>query len=449
MRTKPSVPRVTPELLFRASASWVSQSILEGTMYFLGTSSEDKCGLNNSAVGQKFVSPQLVSAKPVGARLALALLSALLLAAVPPAHGQAEKVLYSFVNSPDGANPRYVTPILDTNGNLYGTTNFGGAYGFGTVFKLAPSGTETVLHSFDVNGKDGAYPEAGLTMYKGNLYGTTVEGGTDSIDGTVFELTHTTKGWTEKILHSFGATGDGSQPYCVLTFDTAGNLYGTTNVGGAYSYGTVFKLTPSGTETILWSFGNGTDGANPVAGVVLDTKGNLYGTTEYGGDYGYGTVFELTPSGTEKVLWSFGNGTDGAYPLARLLIYKGNLYGTTVDGGTYGDGTVFELKPSGGETVLHSFANNDIDGFHPYAGLTIYNGNFYGTNASGGGIAGASGTVFEVTPSGSEKILHTFGGNPDGAFPYGGVVSDKLGNLYGATFSGGTNDYGTVYKVTP
>ena len=417
-------------------------------MYFLETKGEGKCGLNNSAVGRTFVSPQLVSAKPVGV-LALALLSALLLAAVPPAHGQTEKVLYSFANSPDGANPRYVTPVLDTNGNLYGTTNYGGAYGFGTAFKLTRSGTETILHSFDVNGTDGAYPVASLVMYKGNLYGTTVEGGTYNIDGTVFELKHTTNGWTETILHSFGASGDGSQPYCALTLDTTGNLYGTTNVGGAYSYGTVFKLTPSGTETILHNFDlNGRDGANPIAGVVM-YSGNLYGTTEYGGAYGYGTVFKLTPSGTEKILWSFRNGTDGAYPVAGLVVYNGNLYGTTANGGAYGDGTVFEVTLSGTETILHSFDNNDIDGINPYAGLVVYKGNLYGTTVNGGGTGSAAGIVFKMTSSGTETILHTFGGSPDGAFPRGGVVFDTSGNLYGTTLSGGRNGVGTVFKLTP
>ena len=367
-------------------------------MYFLETKDEGKCCLNNSAVGRTFVSPQLVSAKPVG-MLALALLSALLLAAVPPAHSQTEKVLYSFVNSPDGANPRYATPVLDTNRNLYGTTNYGGAYGFGTVFKLTPSGTKTILHSFDVNGTDGAYPVASLVMYKGNLYGTTVEGGTYNIDGTVFELKHTTNGWTERILHSFGASGDGSQPYCALTLDTTGNLYGTTNVGGAYSYGTVFELTPSGTETILHSF-------------------------------------DL-------------NGRDGAYPVAGLVVYQGNLYGTTANGGAYGDGTVFEVTLSGTETILHSFDNNDIDGINPYAGLVVHEGNLYGTTVNGGGTGSAAGIVFEMTPSGTETILHTFGGSPDGAFPWGGVVFDTTGNLYGTTLSGGRNGVGTVFKLTP
>jgi len=361
-----------------------------------------------------------------------------------------ESVLYSFANTPDGASPRYVTPILDTSGNLYGTTEYGGAFGDGIVFKLTPSATESILHSFDLNGTDGSSPVASLVLYKGNLYGTTVEGGTDNIDGIVFELKHTTKGWTEKILHSFGATGDGSQPSCALTFDTTGNLYGTTNVGGAYSRGTVFELTSSGTEKVLWSLGNGTDGANPVAGVILDKTGNLYGTTEYGGAYGNGTVFEVTSSGTEKVLWSFGNGTDGANPVGGVTLdLAGNLYGTTVNGGAFGDGTVFKLTPSGTEMILHSFANNDIDGFNPYAGLTLYKGNLYGTTASGGGVVSASGTVFEMTTSGSESILHVFGGNPDGAFPYGGVVFDKMGNLYGTTLDGGTSGFGTVFKMTP
>lgn len=418
-------------------------------MYFLETKSE-RTRCVNPSVGRRFVRPELVWAKPVGLRLALALLSAMLLVLIPPAHSQTETVRYSFANTPDGANPRYVTPVLDAKGNLYGTTEYGGAFGFGTVFELTASGTETILHNFDVNGTDGAYPVASLVMYRGNLYGTTVEGGTDSIDGTVFELKHTTKGWTERILHSFGATGDGSQPSCALTVDTTGNLYGTTNVGGAYSRGTVFELTPSGTENILWSFGNGTDGANPIAGVIRDSGGNLYGTTEYGGDYGYGTVFKLTPSGVETVLHSFDlNGVDGAYPVARLVLYKGNLYGTTVDGGAYGAGTVFRVTTSGIETILRSFADNDIDGFSPYAGLTVYNGNLYGTTASGGGIGGAAGIVFEMTLSGTESILHTFGGSPDGAFSYGGVVFDKLGSLYGTTFDGGATGFGTVFKVTP
>ena len=376
-----------------------------------------------------------------------------------PPFSPTESVLHSFANSADGANPRYVTPVLDARGNLYGTTNYGGAHGLGTVFELTPSGTEKILHSFDVNGTDGAYPEAGVFLYEGSVYGTTAEGGTDNIYGTVFKLSPPPTfcrtihcPWVERILHSFGTSGDGSQPYAVLTVDTHGNFYGTTNVGGAYSLGTVFEVMSSGTETTLWSFGNGTDGANPLAGVVLDTQGNLYGTTEYGGAYNQGTVFELTSSGTETILWSFGNGTDGANPLGGVILdTQGNLYGTTANGGLYGDGTVFELMPSWTETILHNFENNDIDGIHPYAGLVMdTNGNLYGTTISGGGGSGAAGTVFELTPSGgTETILHTFGGSGDGAFPWGGLVFDSSGNLYGTTFSGGANGYGTVFKLTP
>jgi len=160
-------------------------------------------------------------------------------------------------------------------------------------------------------------------------------------------------------------------------------------------------------------------------------------------------VFKLTPSGTEKILWSFRNGTDGAYPVARLVVYKGNLYGTTANGGAYGDGTVYEVTLSGAEAILHSFDNNDIDGINPYAGLVVYNGNLYGTTANGGGTGSAAGIVFEMSPSGTEKILHTFGGSPDGSFPWGGVVFDTSGNLYGTTLSGGHNGVGTVFKLTP
>jgi len=205
-------------------------------MRFPVTTNGVKCGFNNSAVESKLGSTKRVSATKGVVKLAM--LSVLLFVAVPSAQAQTETVLYSFANSPDGANPRFVTPVLDTKGNLYGTTNYGGAYGYGTVFKLTPSGMETILHSFDLNGTDGAYPYASLVRdKKGNLYGTTTEGGADDIDGTVFELTPTKKGWTETVLHSFGASGDGSQPYSALTLDKNGNLYGTTNVGGAYSGG--------------------------------------------------------------------------------------------------------------------------------------------------------------------------------------------------------------------
>jgi uncharacterized repeat protein (TIGR03803 family) len=384
----------------------------------------------------------------------LAVLSALLLAAVRPAYGQTETVLYSF----DGrATPYYETLALDKEGNIYGTTYDDGAYGYGTVFKLEPSGAETILHSFDLATKDGFYPFAGLVFHKDKLYGTTSDGGAYGYNcgqfgcGSVFEISRTGK---ETILHSFGASGDGFTPIAAVVFDKMGNIYSTTQYGGTYGYGTVFELTPSGTETILHSFGASGDGEYPSGNLIFDRNGNLYGTTSDGGAYGTrcggtgcGTVFELTTSGTETILHSFGASGDGFTPLAGLVFdKKGNLYGTTYEGGAYDYGTVFKLTPSGTETVLHNF---DVygDGANPTAGLIFdKKRNLYSTASSGDR---GYGVVFELTPSGSEEILWSFEDIPDGAIPFGGLVFDKAGNLYGTTHYGGAYGGGTVYKVTP
>jgi uncharacterized repeat protein (TIGR03803 family) len=356
--------------------------------------------------------------------------------------GWTETVLYSFcpqTGCTDGANPA-AGLIFDAAGNLYGTTEYAGAYNSGTVFELTPNGsggwTETVLYSFcsQANCTDGYGPLAGLIFdASGNLYGTTRDGGAYGY-GTVFELTPTGGGgWTETVLHSFNQNGtDGAYPYAGLTFDTAGNLYGTTAYGGPYDYfgghpGTVFELTPTAgggwTETVLYSFcsqANCADGLNPYAGLIFDSAGNLYGTTPVGGQ-GHGTVFELTPTAgggwTEQVLLNF-NGTDGNYPTAGLIFdAAGNLYGTTYEGGSWtgcsdgpnGCGTVFELTPAAGgwtQTVLHSFNNTGTDahGYLPYAGL-IFDaaGNLYGTTTGGGSGSNCDpyfgcGTVFELTP---------------------------------------------------
>jgi uncharacterized repeat protein (TIGR03803 family) len=345
--------------------------------------------------------------------------------------------------------------------------------------------TEKLLHSF--NDTDGALPRAGLIFdAAGNLYGTTSEGGAYSW-GTVFELTPAGGGnWTETVLHSFCSPTDctdGAYPYAGLIFDAAGNLYGTTVGGGTYAYcsdgygcGTVFELTPTAgggwTEQVLYNFGNGTDGVNPYDGLIFDAAGKLYGTTPNGGTYGYGTVFELTPteSGgwTETVLHSFCSQTDctdGEAPQADLIFDTlGNLYGSTTNGGTYGGGTVFELTPTGGggwtEKVLHSFCSQTdcTDGEAPQAGLIFDTlGNLYGSTTAGGTYTSncnyGCGTVFELTPTGggawTEQVLHSFGNGTDGYYPFAGLIFDAAGNLYGTTWAGGTYGWGTVFELTP
>jgi uncharacterized repeat protein (TIGR03803 family) len=374
-------------------------------------------------------------------------------------------------------------------GNLFGTTQAGGngacpGGGCGTVFELTPTRgggwTEKVLHSF--NGKDGYLPWGGLTFdAAGNLYGTTANGGnacTNGSCGVVFELTPKADGsWTEKILHKFNGH-DGWSPQANLIFDTAGNLYGTTYLGGIGD-GTVFELTPEAdgrwTEKVLHRFNNTEgrpDGANPSASLVFDGAGNLYGTTAMGGS-GYcndpcGTVFELirkTGGGwTEKVPHNFtDNGKDGFNPWAGLTLdASGNLYGTTAYGGTgpcmYGCGTVFELTPGadGGwtEKVVHNFNAN---GNYPYDSVIFdASGNLYGTTGYGGNDACGygCGAVFELTPKAgggwTAKILHSFNyQRKDGYFPQGGLIFGTGGNLYGTTTWGGAHSSGTVFEVTP
>ncbi len=323
---------------------------------------------------------------------------------------------------------------------------------------------ENKLHHFG-SGRDGAGPRAGLIIdAAGNLYGTTYAGG-DQSAGTVFELTPAEGGgWAEKVLHNFGAGTVGANPlYAGVIFGADGNLYGTTSAGGAYGHGTVFKLTPgaggSWTKNIIHNF-NGTDGAEPYAGLAVDADGNLYGTTYSGGVYGGGLVFELSPSSgggwAYYKLHNFGNRTDGVNPEASLIFDgTGNLYGTTYAGGTHNGGIVFELIPDGGGTwtytKLHNF-DNGREGANPEAGLVLdANGNLYGTTYAGG--TENAGTVFELTPAEgwawTYTKLHNFGQGTDGIKPRAGLIFDGAGNLYGTTANGGVNGSGTVFKLTP
>ena len=394
-------------------------------------------------------------------RLVLSILFTALALATTNASAQTLTTLYPFGNSiTDGQNPD--ADLIDTSGNFYGTTIHGGENGYGTVFKLTPSGSETVLYSFGSSSADGWYPQVGLIAdASGNLYGTTYQGGAYGF-GTVFKLTPSKSvPWTETVLYSFGSSSaDGQGPLAGLIADASGNLYGTTFNGGTSDLGTVFKLTPSGSETILHSFsGFPSDGAYPQAGLIADASGNFYSTTNQGGASNGGTVFEVTPSGTEIVLHSFANSPDGLNPFAGLIAdASGNLYGTTAAGGENGNGTVFKLMKQAGtwiETVLYSFGRGtSSDGVNPYAGLIAdASGNLYGTTFSGGDSTNCRhgvpcGTVFKLTPLGIETVLYSFTGGSDGENPFAGLIADASGNLYGTTYQGGAYGYGTVFKLT-
>ena len=362
-------------------------------------------------------------------------------------------VLYAFKGLEDGSF-LYAGLVRDAAGNLYGTTTAGGTSGMGTVFKLDTAGTKTVLHSFTGPPLDGQYPGADLVRdAAGNLCGTTFYGGA-SYHGTVFKVDPT---GAETVLHSFTGDPDGSDPSAGMIRDGAGNLYGTTYEGGNFGKGTVFKLDTAGLETVLYSFAGPPDGQFPNARLVRDAAGNLYGTTEIGGDLqcnsqnGCGTVFKLDTTGAETVLHRFtGTPTDGSYPEGGVVRdAAGNLYGTTSYGDASDLGTVFKLDNAGTETVLHSFTGGTTDGATPMVGLIPgAAGSLYGTTEVGG--PSNFGTVFRVTTSGTETILHSFvKGGTDGKKPRGGLIRDPAGNLYGTTSSGGRYNKGTVFKLSP
>ena len=412
-------------------------------------------------------------------RRAVILATAIVLVPLPAAIGgtaeaQTYNILYTFSGQVDGAQP-VGGLIRDAQGNLYGTTCCGGNYGAGNVFMLDKEGNETVLYSF-TGGADGNQPYASLIRdAKGNLYGTTFWGGVPSACnggtgcGVVFKLDTTGK---LTVLHAFtGTGGDGANPYDGLVEDHKGILYGTTLNGGNLAAcdggcGAVFSVDMAGDEKVLYNFAGGEDGVNPFAGLVQDPKGNLYGTTAFGGSYGQGTVFELEKSGEpehswrERVLYAFTGGADGGQPLMLGYLVrdeKGNLYGTTVRGGAsscaFLCGAVFELEASGKERALHGFAAG-TDGANPYGGLVQdAKGNLYGVTNQGG-IANY-GTVFKLDKAGKETVLHTFTGTGgDGAGPYYGPILDPKGNLYGAAADGGDSGCyldlgcGIVYRLT-
>jgi uncharacterized repeat protein (TIGR03803 family) len=413
--------------------------------------------------------------------LAVATAGGLLLA--PPAEAKGpEKVLYSFCSQKhctDGTVP--AGGLLESGGNFYGVADGGGANDGGAVWELTPGGTESVLYSFCAldHCSDGSGPNVVTPIEDGagNLYGTTAAGGSVACNcGTVWKLSPANGQWTETVLHTFTGQGDGGIPFNGLVADANGNLYGAAASGGKGNCvesqinltgcGTVFEITADGTFSILYRFKGGSDGANPNAKLTLDDKGDLYGTTLAGGTggcnivgtSGCGTVFELSPTRhpggatwTKKTVYSFLGGSDGANPIdfGGLLLSGNILYGTNYDGGTGNSGTVFKLTTDGAENVIYTFTG-EADGGNPWGGLIAdTNGNLYGTGQNGG--TGYSGVVFEITAAGSESVLYSFcslKSCKDGYGPVSELMADStLTHLYGAAEAGGAHAEGVAYSV--
>ena len=360
-----------------------------------------------------------------------------------------DRVLYSFQGYPSGSGPTGLTAF---QGALYGTAAEGGTHTFGSVFVRNSSGVQ-MLYNFE-GGQDGAEPEGALVALNGELYGTTGYGGASG-NGTVFAID--TAG-VEQVIYSFKGGMDGATPVLGTLLVDNGTLYGTTSAGGdskchiqgSDGCGVVFSVTASGTETVLHRFLGKPQGAYPV-GPLIDVNGGLYGTTAFGGAYNNGSVFEIT-SGSLKTLYSFKGYPDGAVPYAGVVEYDGTIYGTTAVGGAYDDsGTVFSLSSSGAERVLHSFKGYP-DGAVPYDRLTYAGGVLYGTTQYGGdsgkrcsGAILGCGIIFSITTSGDEKVLYQFKGKPDGTNPWSSLIREGA-VLYGTTVSGGANNKGSIFS---
>ncbi|HTT84605.1 MAG TPA: choice-of-anchor tandem repeat GloVer-containing protein [Rhizomicrobium sp.] len=367
------------------------------------------------------------------------------LAAWAPAEGAATSsahspykytVLHEFAGAPDDGAGSGAEVTLDKSGNIYGTTDYGGANGEGTIFKIATDGTESVVHSFGGSG-DGSSPDGAVTIESnGDMYGTTEFGGATG-DGVIWELT---ADGTYSVLYNFIA--DQCQ-YALgrLIQDRQGNFYGTCLFGGVNGDGTVFRYSlRKGKVTVLHAF-DGTDGQFPEHGVVMDGNGNLFGVTELGGATDNGTVYELASDGTFASLYSFTGGADGGYLYGGLAIdAAGNLYGSAVDGGAHGDGTVFKLAPGGMLTVLHSFTGG-TDGGEPEGDMLLVGRNLYSTTGVGG--AYGEGGIYELTAKGKLKVLADFS---DAVYCAGLTPSGTT--FYGTVQNGGTNDDGLVFSLT-
>ncbi len=406
--------------------------------------------------------PQPTSFVRIGkASQALPLTWILAIALCQPVSAQMFTVLHTFTGGGDGGIPGGL--ILDRAGNLYGATATGGLNGGGTVFRLKHTNSGWLvnpLYEFNWNNGGGG-PDGSIVLGPdGNIYGAV---GTQSGFGAIYKLQPPPSAcktsvcyWTGTILYNFGAAPDGHQPNGDLLFDSAGSIYGTTEAGGANGFGAIFKLIPVGsswTESVIYSFMGGDDGNQPQDGVVMDSAGNLYGTTRFGGvqncSDGCGTVFELSPSGggwTEQVIYRFQGVPDGYAPWVGLTIdSSGNLYGTTYDGGDGDGGTVFELSPVGGSWNYNVLYNVVSNGGGPRSRMAMdAAGNLYSTIIFGP-------TLFKLSYSGDSWIytdLHNFSNN-DGTYPEGNLAIDNQGNVYGTCSSEGQDLYGTAWEFTP
>jgi uncharacterized repeat protein (TIGR03803 family) len=391
----------------------------------------------------------------VRSALTLAILSALLVVATARLQAQTESVLYSFAGKPDGSNPR--SPLVFNGGNLYGTTYSGGLYGFGTVFELTPTGTggwtEKILYNFcpaSPSCTDGENPTFAKLLFDsaGNIYGTAYAGGALG-NGAVFELSPLGSSWNYQVLYSFTGQPDAANPINGLVMDASGNIYGTAYAGGGGNNGAIFQLHPTGTGT--WTEQVIANVSEIFAGLAIDSSGDLYGTTA-------GSVFKIIPNGVNN--WYLANiltfttsATQGSTPNGTpILDSVGNLYGTTTNGGKNNLGVVYKLVKNGNlkytERVLYNFGPN---GTLPYAGLVMDSaGNLYGTTTAGG--KNGAGIVYELVSSGTgyftERPLQAFLGI-NGAVPYDSLILDSGNYLYGTTYGGGTNGQGTVFVVNP
>jgi len=382
-------------------------------------------------------------------KICLFLLLGLLVA--DAAQSQTFTVYYAFQGQQWGEYP-YARPMV-YKGYVFCTTNQGGLSDVGTALLLSGGKPKLLIY---MGGARGAFPTADLISAGDRIYGVNIWGG-EYGSGTIFQI-----GLSFETLYAFQNGLDGQQPNGTLVRDTAGNLYGTASDGGAASGGTLFKLDPSGNLTVLYTFGSSGDGSRPRGNLVRDTKGNFYGTTQIGGAYGYGTVFKVDASGKETIIHSFTGGADGGYPYGGVIRdSKGNLYGTTYQGGDLvncpggiGCGVVFKIDNKGKETVLYTFTG--YDGRAPVGTLLRQtDGTLYGTTWYGGqSNIYYYGTVFKLDPAGNETLLHVFTGGSDGAYPLAGLTMDQSGNLWGTASQGGyqpqgSSGFGVIFEITP